>query len=46
MKYNLLQNLYDYHWKLFEDGKINIDIIFSIENEFIKRYQLFTIYLN
>lgn len=46
MKYNLLQNMYDYHWDLFKKEIITIEMIFEIESEFIKRYELFTIYLN
>jgi len=46
MEYNLLQSMYDKQWELFENGLISLDLIFAIESEFIKRYQLFTINLN
>lgn len=46
MEYNLLLRLYDYHCNLFISGKISLEMFMSIEEEYIKRYQLFIINLN
>lgn len=46
MQYNLLQNMHDNHWDLFQKGIISLEMIFYIELEFIKRTELFTICLN
>jgi hypothetical protein len=46
MKYNLLQQMYDYHADLFCDGTICFKMFQELEAEFIKRSYLFTICLN
>ncbi len=46
MKINLLQPSFDRHTQMFIDGFIDYDFYQRIEFEFLKRYELFTIYLN
>jgi hypothetical protein len=46
MEYNLLLRAYDNHCNLFIDGKITLELFMLIENEYIKRYNLFIINLN
>lgn len=46
MEYNLLIKLYDNHCNLFLQGKISLPMFMKIEEEYIKRYQLFIINLN
>jgi len=46
MKFDLLIKKYDYYCNLFIDGKIEYNLYQEIEKEYLKRKELFTIYLN